>query len=88
MTRTPIAGRVSTVRYILCGAATGYLFLWVSTALLVNTIGLKSLMVIPVGLIGGGVCGYCYAQAKQARASGVVQALPGRTQGSTHATAA
>jgi hypothetical protein len=79
---------VSTVRYILCGAATGYLFLWLSTALLVNTIGLKSLMVIPVGLIGGSLCGYCYAKAKQARASGVVQTLPERIQDSARATAA
>lgn len=79
---------MSTVRYILCGAASGYLCLWVSTALLVDTVGLKSLMVIPVGLIGGGFCGYCYAKTKQTRTTRVVQVLPERTQDSTHATAA
>lgn len=79
---------MTTVRYIVCGAATGYVSLWVSTALLVDTIGLKSLMVIPAGLIGGGFCGYCYAQTKLARTTRVVQVLPERTQDSTHATAA
>ena len=78
---------MSTVRYILCGAATGYLFLWVTTALLVDTVGVKSLMSIPAGLIGGGFCGYLYAR-NQARTARVVQVLPERTQDSTHATAA
>jgi hypothetical protein len=79
---------MNTVRYILCGAAAGYLSLWVTTALLVDTIGVKSLMVIPAGLIGGGFCGYLYAKTKQARHDRVVQVLPERTQGRTHATAA
>lgn len=79
---------MNTVRNILCGAAAGYLSLWVTTALLVNTIGVKSLMVIPAGLIGGGFCGYLYAKTKQARYDRVVQVLPERTQDRTHATAA
>ena len=79
---------MNTVRYILCGAAAGYLSLWVTTALLVNTIGVKSLMVIPAGLIGGGFCGYLYAKTKQARHDRVVQILPERTQDRTYATAA
>ncbi len=79
---------MSTVRYILCGAATGYLFLWVTTALLVDTVGVKSLMAIPAGLIGGGFCGYLYAKTKQTRHDRVVHVLPERTQDSTRATAA
>jgi hypothetical protein len=78
---------VTTVRYILCGAATGYLLLAEAAGLLLNTAGVLGLMAIPVGLIGGGFCGYRYAKRKQARER-VVHVLPERAQDSTHATAA
>ena len=78
---------MTTFRYIVCGAATGYLLLAVCAGLLIDTAGVTGLMVIPVGLIGGGLCGYLSAKKRQARNS-VVQVLPQRTQDSTHATAA
>jgi hypothetical protein len=79
---------MKTFRYIACGAAAGYLALWLPTAMLVDVVGLKSLMAMPVGLIVGGFCGYLYARTKQARHDRVVSVLPKHTHGSTHARAA
>ena len=83
---------MTTVRYILCGAAIGcvcgYLSLWVTTAWLVEAIRGEWLMVIPACWIVGGFCGYLSAKTKQARHDRVVQVLPELTQVRTHATAA
>ncbi len=83
---------MNTVRSILCGAATGcmfgYLSLWVTTALLVTAVDGVWLMVIPAGLIGGGVCGHLYAKKRQLRTNRVVQVLPERAQDGARATAA
>ncbi len=87
----PIALPMNTVRYILYGAATGmmtgYLSLCVTTAWLVNSVGVEWLVVVPAGLIGGGLCGYRYAKNRQAQ-NRVVQVHPEPTQDSIRATAA
>ena len=79
---------MNTLRYILCGAACGYLLFAVTAGLLLDRAGVMGLLVIPAGLIGGGFVGYLSAKAKQARYDRVVHVLPERTQDSTHATAA
>ena len=79
---------MDTLRYILCGAASGYLLFAVTAGLLLDRAGVMGLLVIPAGLIGGGFAGYLSAKAKQARYDRVVHVLPDRTQNSTHATAA
>jgi hypothetical protein len=79
---------MKTLRYILCGAASGYLLLAVIAGLLLDRAGVMGLLVIPAGLIGGGLVGYLFANAKRARYERVVHVLPDRTQDSTHATAA
>jgi hypothetical protein len=79
---------MNTLRYILCGAASGYLLFAVTAGLLLDRAGVMGLLVIPAGLIGGGFVGYLSAKAKQARYDRVVHVLPDRTQNSTHATAA
>jgi len=79
---------MDTLRYILCGAASGYLLFAVTAGLLLDRAGVMGLLVIPAGLIGGGFVGYLSAKAKQARYDRVVHVLPDRTQNSTHATAA
>ena len=79
---------MNTLRYILCGAASGYLLVAVTAGLLLDRAGVMGLLVIPAGLIGGGFVGYLSAKAKQARYDRVVHVLPDRTQNSTHATAA
>ncbi len=79
---------MNPVRYIVCGAATGYLVLAEIAGLLLETAGVMGLLMIPVGMIGGGFCGYLYAKTKQTRRDRVVHVLPERTQGSTRATAA
>ena len=79
---------MNTLRYILCGAASGYLLFAVTAGLLLDRAGVMGLLVIPAGLIGGGFVGYLSAKAKQARYDRVVHVLPDRTQNSTHAPAA
>lgn len=79
---------MNTVRYILCGAATCYLFLGVTGGLLLAATGVMGLMLIPASLIVGALCGYLYAKTKRSRDSRFVHVLPERTQDSTHATAA
>jgi len=79
---------MNTLRYILCGAASGYLLFAVTAGLLLDRAGVMGLLVIPAGLIGGGFVGYLSAKAKRARYDRVVHVLPDRTQNSTHATAA
>ena len=79
---------MNTLRYILCGAASGYLLFAVTAGLLLDRAGVMGLLVIPAGLIGGGFVGYLSAKAKETRYDRVVHVLPDRTQDSTHATAA
>lgn len=79
---------MNTLRYILCGAASGYLLFAVTAGLLLDRAGVMGLLVIPAGLIGGGFVGYLFAKAKETRYDRVVHVLPDRTQDSTHATAA
>ena len=79
---------MNTLRYILCGAASGYLLFAVIAGLLLDRAGVMGLLVIPAGLIGGGFVGYLSAKAKETRYDRVVHVLPDRTQDSTHATAA
>ena len=45
---------MNTLRYILCGAASGYLLFAVTAGLLMDRAGVMGLLVIPAGLIGGG----------------------------------
>jgi hypothetical protein len=79
---------MTTLRYVLFGAASGYLVLAMIGGLLLDTAGVVGLLVIPAGLIGGGFVGSLFAKAKQARYDRVVHVLPDRTQDSSHATAA
>ena len=86
-----MAGPVNTVRYVVCGALTGYCFvayglIWVVPA---GALGdLLFAVLIPVSLVGGSYFGYWHAKKKQARTTRVVHVLPERTQDSTHAAAA
>ena len=82
---------MNTVRYVVCGALSGYCIVAYGLIWLVPAGALGDLIfaaLIPVSLVGGSYFGYWHAKKKQARTTGVVQALPERTQGSTHATAA
>ncbi len=77
---------MNTVRYVGCGALTGYALLaWL---LGLGLLGPADVMVLPAALIGGSYYGYCHARKKQARRTGVVQVLPEGTQDRTQATAA
>jgi hypothetical protein len=78
---------MNTVRYIVCGALSGYCIvayglIWLPLPEVIFSV------LVPVSLIGGGCYGYRHARNKRARNNGVVRALPERIQGSTHATAA
>ena len=82
---------MTTVRYVVCGALTGYGivvygFRWVPVPVAVADVIFTALLI--AGVVGGGYYGYCHAKKKQARNNGVVRALPERIQDSTHATAA
>ena len=76
-----------TVRYIMCGAATGYLLLAEAAGLLLDNVGVTGLVVIPAGLIGGGFCGLLYGKTKRARHDRVVPLLPERADDSARAAA-
>jgi hypothetical protein len=55
---------MSTVRYIACGAATGYVVVALTYGLLQ---GSAALLLIPVSMIGGGYIGYRNVQNKRLR---------------------
>ena len=55
---------MSTVRYIVCGAATGYFLVALTYGLLQ---GSAAMLLIPLSMIGGGYIGYCNVQNKRLR---------------------
>ena len=55
---------MSTVRYIVCGAATGYCIVALTYGLLQ---GSAMLLLIPLSMIGGGYIGYHHRQNKRLR---------------------
>jgi hypothetical protein len=78
---------MNTVRYVVCGALTGYgIVVYGLVWLPVGAVIISALF--PVSVVAGGYYGYWHAKKKQARNNHVVRVLPGRTPDSAHATAA
>jgi hypothetical protein len=55
---------MKTVRYIVCGAMSGFTVVWLNAALLPGASSI-AFNVLPVAMIGGGYYGYRHAKKKR-----------------------